>query len=142
MLTGYSHSSFTVSDIDRSVDFYVNTLGMKLGRRWERVGAEIEGVTGVVGAHLKMATVLLGDFTLELIQYAAGAGTRLDPTINNVGAAHIAFTVSDLDQFCDELRRKGVRFYGTPTRLNPPGHKAVYIGDPDGVTVELSEPAS
>ncbi|MDP3062362.1 MAG: VOC family protein [Chloroflexota bacterium] len=143
MLAAYGHSSFTVSDLERSLDFYVNVLGMVMGRRWERVGPEIEGVTGVAGARLKMASVQLGDFTLELIQYVGGAGVRLDPRINNVGAAHIAFTVRDIEKLCQELKRKGVRFYGTPTRLKNlwggPDVVGVYISDPDGATIELVE---
>jgi len=139
VLEQYSHTSFTVSDLERSVDFYVNILGMKDGGRHERVGSEIEGVTGVADAHLKMATVLLGDLTLEFVQYVSGAGTKLDPRPNNVGAPHIAFTVRNLNQVYQDLIHKGVRSYGKPTPLTPPGLNRVYICDPDGITIELIE---
>lgn len=140
MVTSYNHTSFTVSDIDASIAFYVDQLGLKLSRRWERVGPEIEALTGVVGARLSMALVMLGDFQLELIQYVGGAGEVLNPVINNVGAAHIAFQVEDVDGLCERLVRNGVKLYGTPATLPPPRVRGVYISDPDGITVELSEP--
>lgn len=140
MVTSYSHTSFTVSDIDASIAFYVDQLGLTLARRWERVGPEIGALTGVKGARLSMALVELGDFKLELIQYVGGAGVVLDPVINNVGAAHIAFEVEDVDGLCERLANNGVKLYGTPTTLPPPRVRGVYISDPDGITVELSEP--
>ena len=149
MLQKYSHTSFTVSDLEKSLDFYVKALGMKLGRRWERVGLEIGRFVGVPGARLKMASVTLEDFTLELIQDVTSSGTRLDPSPNNVGAAHIGFTVTNLDQTCEQLKRKGVRFRGKitqlpdrPRELPGPGPRGLYLADPDGITIELVEVAS
>lgn len=149
MLLEHTHTSFTVSDIDRSVRFYTETLGMTAGRRWERIGPEIAAIVGVDGARLKMATVHLGDFTLELIQYAGGGAAPINPKINQPGTAHIGFRVADLDAACLRLRSLGVRFYGTPAslpppgsppgRLPPPGARAVYLADPDGITVEITQ---
>ncbi len=140
MVTSYSHTSFTVSDIDNSIAFYVAQLGLTLTRQWERTGPEIEALTGVAGARLSMAMVECEGFKLELIQYVGGAGVTLDPVINNVGAAHIAFEVGDVDAFCKRLVRNGVKLYGTPATLPPPRVRGVYISDPDGITIELSEP--
>ena len=140
MVTSYSHTSFTVSDIDNSIAFYVAHLGLTLTRQWERTGPEIEALTGVAGARLSMAMVECEGFKLELIQYVGGAGVTLDPVINNVGAEHIAFEVGDVDAFCRRLVRNGVKLYGTPATLPPPRVRGVYISDPDGITIELSEP--
>lgn len=140
MVTSYGHTSFTVSDIEATIAFYVDQLGLTLTRRWERAGPEIEALTGVDGARLAMALVECEGLKLELIQYVGGAGVKLDPVINNVGAAHIAFTVSDVDAFCERLVRNGVKLYGTPATLPPPSVRGVYISDPDGITIELSEP--
>ena len=87
-----------------------------------------------------MALVECADFKLELIQYVEGAGEILDPVINNVGAAHIAFDVSDVDVFCERLVDNGISLYGIPSTLPPPKVRGVYISDPDGITIELSEP--
>ena len=140
MVNSYTHTSFTVSNIEKSIAFYVDQLGLTLNRRWERKGPEIQALTGVVGARLSMALVECADFKLELIQYVEGAGEILDPVINNVGAAHIAFEVSDVDVFCERLVDNGISLYGIPSTLPPPKVRGVYISDPDGITIELSEP--
>ena len=140
MVTSYGHTSFTVSDIETTIAFYVEQLGLTLTRRWERTGPEIEALTGVDGDRLAMALVECEGLQLELIQYVGGAGVILDPTINNVGAAHIAFEVSNVDTFCERLVRNGVKLYGTPATLPTPSVRGVYISDPDGITIELSEP--
>ena len=140
MVNSYTHTSFTVSNIENSIAFYVDQLGLTLTRRWERKGPEIQALTGVVGARLSMALVECADFKLELIQYVEGAGEILDPVINNVGAAHIAFEVSDVDVFCERLVDNGISLYGIPSTLPPPKVRGVYISDPDGITIELSEP--
>ncbi len=74
MVTSYGHTSFTVSDIEATIAFYVDQLGLTLTRRWERVGPEIEALTGVDGARLAMALVECEGLMLELIQYVGGAG--------------------------------------------------------------------
>lgn len=149
MALEHTHTSFTVSDIERSIRFYIEALGMTAGRRWERTGPEIAAIVGVEGARLKMATVHLGNFTLELIQYAGGGAPRINPRINQPGTAHIGFRVADIEGMCERLRSLGVRFYGTPASLPPPGSppgtvpppgaRAVYLADPDGITVEITQ---
>ncbi len=135
MVTGYNHSSFTVGDLERSIAFY-QMLGFKVDRRAEREGAAIEQVVGIPGAHLLIAHLLLGDFDLELIQYVAPKGVKLDTSPNNVGAAHVAFWTRDLMKSYTELKARGVRFKGTVTEGGP---KGVYFLDPDGNALELSE---
>jgi catechol 2,3-dioxygenase-like lactoylglutathione lyase family enzyme len=149
MLRKHSHTSFTVSDLDASVEFYTSVLGMELARRWERTGPEIGAIVGVPGASLRMAAVTLGDFTLELIEYAKNGRPRIDPKINQPGTAHIGFEVDDIDQVAAELKKRGVRFYGQPASLPPagspagtlppPGVRGVYFADPDGITLEIAQ---
>lgn len=137
MITGHNHTSFTVSDIDRSVDFYTNTLGFKLEQRFETQGSGIEQITGLRGAHLLVAFVSLGDFRLELIQYLAPKGVKLDTATNNVGSAHVALWADDIDKTYTDLTAKGVRFKGAPTRSRPGRPRVAYFTDPDGITLEL-----
>jgi len=137
MITGHNHTSFTVSDIDRSLDFYTNTLGFKLEGRFEPQGPGIEQITGFPGAHLLVAFVYVGDFRLELIQYAAPKGIKLDTSTNNTGSAHVALWVDDIDRTYAELTAKGVRFKGAPARSLPGRPRVAYFTDPDGITLEL-----
>jgi len=137
MIAGHGHTSFTVSDLERSIAFYTKFLGFKVDRRAETKGAGIEQVIGVPGAHLLIAHLLLGEFDLELIQYVAPRGAKLDTRSFNVGAAHIAFYTDDLMKSYQEMKAQGVRFLGTVTEGGPRG---VYFLDPDGIVLELVQP--
>jgi catechol 2,3-dioxygenase-like lactoylglutathione lyase family enzyme len=140
MLISHNHTSFTVSDLERSIDFYTGVLGFTLERRFEVEGAGISSIVGFDGAHLKIAFVRLGEFRLELVEYVAPAGRKLEMATNNVGSAHIAFTTDDVDATYEELKAKGLRFRNPPTRSRPDRPRVAYFLDPDGYTLEIVEP--
>jgi catechol 2,3-dioxygenase-like lactoylglutathione lyase family enzyme len=139
MVTGHSHTSLTVSDIERSIAFYTRILGFRVERTFEAKGPAIERITGLPGAHLKVAHLRLGEFDLELIQYLSPQGVRLDTSTQNVGAAHIAFYADEMDRTFRELKEKGVHFKGEPVSGAPGRPRVAYFLDPDGITLELVE---
>lgn len=140
MIVSHNHTSFTVSDLERSVDFYTQLLGFALERQFEVQGPGIETIVGLPGAHLRIAFVSLGEFRLELIEYVAPAGRKLEMATNNVGSAHIAFTTDDVDRTYEELKAKGIRFRAAPARSRPDRPRVAYFTDPDGYTLEIVEP--
>ena len=75
MLSGFHHTGLTVTDIDRSIAWYCDTLGFTVHTTFEVQGPGIEQITALPGAHLKGAHLRLGDYfldpdgiTLELVQ--------------------------------------------------------------------------
>jgi catechol 2,3-dioxygenase-like lactoylglutathione lyase family enzyme len=77
---------------------------------------------------------------LELIQYFSPPGKKLDLQTNNVGCAHLAFTVDDLLKMYAKLKAKGVNFKSAPQEVPAGPNKgtlAVYFTDPDGITLEF-----
>jgi catechol 2,3-dioxygenase-like lactoylglutathione lyase family enzyme len=139
MITGHNHTSFTVSNLERSIAFYTQTLGFRLESRLEVQGPGIEQITGFAGAHLLIAFLSIGDFRLELIQYKAPPGVKLDTSTNNVGSAHIGLWVDDVEKTYEELKAKGVCFKGAPARSRPGRLLVVYFTDPDGITLEIMD---
>ena len=140
-IKGIHHTSFTVSNLKRSIDFYQGILGFPIVMEKELTGTEAETITALPGAHLLIAHLKAGEYqTIELIQYLAPQGKVLDTTTCNVGSAHICFVVSDIQKAYQELKAKGVRFKSEPIRLSSgksKGGYAVYFLDPDGITLEL-----
>lgn len=140
MITAVNHTSFTVSDVERSVSFYRGLLGMELLSLAERDPAFAEKVTGVPGAHLKVAYLQAPGHRLELIQYFNPPGEKLDTRTNNVGSAHLAFDVDDLPRVYSDLKAKGVQFKSSPIEVPAGPNKGtltVYFTDPDGITLEF-----
>ena len=141
MVIRADHTSFTVSNVERSVAFYRDVLGFTLLSLAERPPAFSELATGIPGAHLKTAHLEVpGGHRLELIQYLNPPGAKLDPRTNNVGSAHLALIVEDLRALHRDLKAKGFRFKGEPIEIPAGPNKGnwmVYLLDPDDFTLEL-----
>jgi catechol 2,3-dioxygenase-like lactoylglutathione lyase family enzyme len=141
LITATDHTSFTVSDVERSVSFYQDTLGFKLLSLAERAPWFSELATGIKGAHLKTAYLEIpGGHRLELIQYLSPPGAKLDSQTNNVGSAHLALIVDDLRAIHRDLKGRGFRFKGEPIEIPAGPNKGnwmVYLLDPDDFTLEL-----
>jgi len=135
---GVHHTGITVSDLDRSIEFY-GLLGFEPDEVLVEEGEEVERGVGVPGAKLR-STILLGpgDSRIELIQYldAEAAGPSAPHPNNGVGAAHVCVEVEDVDAAVAELREQGVEFLTEPI-THEAGIRWVYAKDPDGVTAEL-----
>jgi lactoylglutathione lyase len=140
MITGFFHASFVVSDLDRSIDFYTNVLGMKVAMRTEaeRGGDFYARMTNQPGAQVRLAYLEIAGRHIELIELMAGGGGPAGYSFNNVGAAHIAFHVDDVRKTYEELRAKGVRFASEP-QMASERSGAVYAFDPDGNVFELMD---
>ena len=144
MLKSFFHSGFIVRDVDQAVEFYTSVPGLKVARRTERQGEFIDQVLGFSGTHIKGAFVDLGEgHQLELIQYLSPASGPGGISRNDLGAAHVAFYVEDIDRFYAEKSRQGLR------PVNPPAEhrdeqgklmrKVLYAQDPDGNWLEFVE---
>ena len=143
---GLHHTCYTVSDLDRSVAFYRDVLGCEVLAEQEKEGGYLAAIVGYPDAHVRMAHLRVPDaeHVIELFEYLAPAGTRADVEPRNVGASHLCFLVDDLPALYEELREKGVDSFASPpvevdTGVNKGGY-ALYLRDPDGISVELFQP--
>ncbi len=142
MYTNVNHVSFTVSSVEKAVEFYVHSLGMKLMDVSKRDVAFSEKVTGIPGASLRIAYLSVADFKIELIEYLTSRGEKLDTRTCNIGSAHICFNVDELGTMFAEMSAKGVKFISPPLTIPAGpnrGGKVVYLEDCDGNTLEFIE---
>lgn len=140
-VVGTNHTSFTVSDLDRSVAFFTEALGFALLHRGPRDSAMIARVVGVPGADIEVAYVQGPGHRLELIEYKApGDRGRVESRPCDAGFAHVAFDVDDIDAALAAAAAHGVEPLSEPQDLHTgpnKGGRVVYTRDPDGVTVEF-----
>ena len=47
----------------------------------------------------------LGDFYLELIEYQAGKGVKINTSVNNIGTAHVCFNIKNFNQYLSKLQK-------------------------------------
>ncbi len=150
MLVGTWHFSFTVSDIERSIAFYRDVLGMELVHRQEQANAYTRRLVGYPDAHLRVAQLRVAGaplarsgHMLELVEYVAPPGQKIDTRTMNTGTAHLAFEVDDIHAAYARLVALGVRFRSDPVAIEAGinrGGYTVYFLDPDDITLEMVQP--
>src|SRR5438034_4046459 len=134
----------TVSDMDRSVEFY-SALTFQKVKDVEVSGEQYEHLEGVFGARMRIVRMQLGKEFLDLTQYIALPGRPIPPTSrsNDLWFQHIAIVVRDMDQAFEKLRALKVQFVSTGPQTLPPsikaaaGIKAFYFRDPDQHNLEI-----
>ena len=142
-ILGLDHVSVTTTDIERSLAFYQDLLGIPVSSVGEVSGAEVDRLTGVPGVRMLIADLDLGGGqVLELIEYVGGEdGTPLP--LAHPGSGHIGLSVEDLDDLHARLVRSNAAVRSEPVELSEPGvwHvvRCLTVLDPDGVAVELVE---
>ncbi len=136
---------FTVSDVDRSVEFFSKVLLFEKVSNVEVIGDEYEHLQGVFGLRMRVVRMRLGDEQIELTEYLAPRGRPIpaDSRSNDRSFQHIAIITSDMDRAYQWLRKNKVEHASTgPQRLpdwnkNAGGIKAFYFKDPDGHALEI-----
>ena len=144
-ITGAHHTSFTVSDIERSLEFYAGLLGCQVLWRRDIEEQYFRDIVGFPECRVKAAHLRLPGTAhiLELFEYITPRGAPADVRTNNPGSAHIALLVDDLPALYTALASKGVRFRSAPIMVDAGanrGGRSVYALDPDGITIELFQP--
>jgi len=149
MVKYIDHVNIVVTNLERSVRFYTELLGLLETRRAVLQGDWIEAIVGLNGVQAEVAYVQPegGGPRIELIQYHAPAGCDLPENArpNTVGLRHIAFQIDDMEALYARLESAGVPLFGPPVTVPPgvvrhdDGEKSLcYFLDPDGVVLELA----
>ncbi len=124
------HTMLRVGNLEKSLQFYCDVLGMKLLRRKDYPG---------------------GEFTLAFVGYGDEADhTVLELTYNwgvdayELGTAygHIAIGVEDIYATCNEIRAKGGQVVREPGPMKHGSTVIAFVTDPDGYKVELIQTAA
>ena len=123
------HTMLRVGDLDKSIDFYVNKLGMSLIRKKDY-------------PH--------GEFTLAFVGYGSEKdNTVIELTHNwrknsedyDLGDkyGHIAIGVKDIHRTCKDLENNGCKVTTKPKTMKNSSTLLAFIEDPDGYKIELIE---
>ena len=140
-----NHTSFTVSDLDRTTAFFRDALGFEVTSKAPRDRKAIETVTGVEGGDVMIAYVRGPDHSLELIEYLAPEGRgRVESRPCDTGFAHVAYDVDDVDAAITAAAEHGLEPIGAVYEIDQgpnAGGRVVYTRDGDGVTVEFIQKA-
>lgn len=132
-------------DLDRSLAFYRDLLGMDVLFEQEKKGGYLARIVGYEDAHVRMAHLAFpaGGHRLELFQYLQPEPRGHPGEPRDVGITHVCLLVDDLGPLHGRLRDAGAEFYSDPIQVDTgvnAGGTGVYLHDPDGITLELFQP--
>ena len=145
LVTSVDSIGLTVSDLDRSVEFYSRVLSFEKVSETEVDGSDYEHLEGVFGLRMRTARMRLGDEVIELTEFLAPKGRPAPPDAraNDRWFQHVAIITSDMDRAYKHLRENKVMHASSgPQRLpdwnkNAGGIQAFYFRDPDGHFLEV-----
>lgn len=124
MKAKFNYAGIRVTNLQRSIDFYTKTLGMKVTNR-----SKIKTTKGeTVGLASEE-----GGFGLELNYYEQDSPYNTKYTVGE-GLDHLAFKVDDLNKALEEAKSAGHR---TILKIEADRNQWAYIEDPDGLWIEL-----
>ena len=143
MTLSFSHLGICVSDLERSVRFYVEGLGFEPVAS-HQVGAEFGPLMEVDGVQVESRMVARDGVTIELLGFLSpattGDGSRRP--MNQLGLTHLSLRVADVEATAARIESLGGSVVpGTRTTI-PFGAAPldfVYCTDPDGVRIELMD---
>jgi catechol 2,3-dioxygenase-like lactoylglutathione lyase family enzyme len=149
LITGFFHGGIAVSDMEQSLQFYRDALGLDV--HFDVTLDAVEYVQAVLGITMRDARVVYllvpgadGVF-VELLEYHGTDATPIVPRAWDPGTGHLCFHVSDVQAVVDRVRAAGFRTRSTGAVEIPigpnKGARAAYLLDPDGYHVELFERA-
>ncbi|HXT65524.1 MAG TPA: VOC family protein [Nitrospiraceae bacterium] len=119
----FLHTRMRVSDMEQTVAFYTNVLGLEV----------LERKVSPRGSHLAFLKVPNSEELIELTSFPPSGPVRVQEDL-----VHLAFQVESLDATIASLNAKGVKVTDGPTQTSS-GSRFIFIDAPDGYEVELIE---
>lgn len=123
----FAHTCYRILDLDRSLDFYTNKIGLEYTRK----------------------SPIGNDATNAFLSVPGDDEARLELTLNHdredpyplgEGYSHIALLVEDLDATAQGLEEAGgVDFESQPHAMGNSGTRIFFVRDPDGYRIEFIE---
>ncbi len=120
----FMYVGIRVTNLEKSIDFYTNVLGLKIAGRGKV--AETKGETVALQSEKD-------GFILELNFYEKDSPYNTKYIVGE-DLDHLAFKVDDLDKALEEARKAG---YRTVLEIKSDGSRWAYIEDPDEIWIEL-----
>ena len=122
MIKKLLHTRYRVRDLEKTVSFYKDVLGLK----------ELRRHTSGRGSQLVFLKAPEGDEEIEICKFDESGPVAVGPDLT-----HLAFEVDDLEKFASEAAAKGYPLSDGPHSTG--NSKIAFIDAPEGYEVELIE---
>ncbi len=137
MIRGVHHAGIGVRDMEVSLRFYRDLLGLEVTADMELEGPVLDDIVGIKDGAVRIVHLKCGGQELELFQYTTPSTSSFPKDFKQCdgGIIHVALLVDNLMELYEMLKANGVKSNSEPYDLG--GTLCVYMRDPEGITVEL-----
>jgi len=140
VVIGYRHTGIIVKNMEKSLYFYRDILGLEVVQNYSDGTDYINKITGITNADVHMIKLKAKDGTIvEILEYRNHPTELMEQQIYNAGACHIAFQVKDANQTYNILKDKGITIISQPILSSEGIAKVFFCLDPNNVRIELVE---
>jgi lactoylglutathione lyase len=144
-ISGIYHGGITVSDMDQSLRFYRDGLGLEV--EFDKIvdGPYLPVVLDLDFDYLRAVYLrVAGGLFIELLEYHGIERLPAASRPCDYGAGHLCLFVDGIDDLVERLHRAGFRARSeAPVDITAgpnQGARSIYMLDPDGYSVELFQP--
>ena len=139
MITGISLVGISVGNLERSIAFYRDLLGMRLIQEVPMRGANYDAIMGLKGTEGRIAVLRTGNLEIELLEFKRPPSRAVEPArhVSDQGISHFAIHVEDIAGLYTRLEAAGVRVHSALVYFSSCATTAVYFCDPDGNFIEM-----
>jgi lactoylglutathione lyase len=120
------HTRYRVNDIERTVKFYRDVLGLQ----------EVRRHTSPRGSELVFLKAPESEELIEICYFPSGGDVKVQPDLT-----HLAFEVDSLEEFARHLAKFGLTYSDGPTTTST-GSVIAFVDAPEGYEIELIQRAS
>ncbi|QFU83932.1 VOC family protein [Natronorubrum aibiense] len=131
------HVGITVSDLEETLPFYRDVLGLEVVDRFHVGGEAFSDAVGVEDARGEFAHLEAEGCRIELVEYEPEARGVPAAGLNQPGATHVGLAVDDLEAVADALPEDVPTVSGP--RTTESGTSIMFVRDPESNPVELLE---
>lgn len=140
LVIGYRHAGIIVKDMEKSLRFYRDILGLEVLQDFSDKSEYMNTVTGITGADVRFVKMKTQDgVVIEILEYRSHPTEHINQPIFNVGACHLALRVADAEEAYQKLVESGVKVLSNPVLSSEKIAKVFFCLDPNNVRIEIVE---
>ena len=148
MLKEIMHVGITVINIENSIKFYRDILGLTLKGQAIMEGKETDALFAMNNCKVKIAYLNGSDNIMsppiELLEFVNNKTIKDKPQLNKISISEICFRVDNIEKVYKHLIDNNVECLSEPQEFDFTAYgfsksKALYFKDPDGIILELME---
>ena len=140
MIKEVRHIGIVVTNMENSLKFYRDQLGLKIIKDMDEQGNYLDNMLSLNDVRVRTVKLSANENTtlVELLEFESHNDNKIR-NFYTIGTSHVAFTDDDIEKLYVDLSEKNIKFNAIPQKSPDGLVKVTFCKDPDGTPIELVE---